>query len=82
MPTIIHNPRELMNLSREELDELLLEEYKNSALLRELIRISLLELKEQTELTNFYKNKKDNALDKLKNIKQDINELINKYKYE
>jgi len=82
MPKIIHNPRELMNLNREELDELLLEEYKNSGLLRELVRVSLLQLKEQTELTEFYKGKKNNVLDKLDNIKHDINDIIEKYKYE
>ena len=81
MYKIIHNPRELMELSRDELDELLLEEYKNSALLRELIRVSLLQLKEQTKLTEFYKEKKDNALDRFEKLRDEINEVIDKNKY-
>ena len=82
MPKIIHNPRELMNLDRDTLDELLLDKYKNSALLRELVRVSLLQLKEQTKLTELFRNKKDKALDRLDNIKQDINEIIEKYRCE
>ncbi len=81
MPKIIHNPRELMELSRDELDELLLEEYKNTALLRELIRVSLLQLKEQTKMTEFYKDKKDKALDKFEKLRDEINEVIDKNKY-
>ena len=81
MPKIIHNPRELMELSRDELDELLLEEYKNSALLRELIRVSLLQLKEQTKMTEFYKDNKDKALDKFEKLRDEINEVIDKNKY-
>ena len=81
MPKIIHNPRELMELPREELDEILLEEYKNSALLRELIRVSLLQLKEQTKLTEFYKEKKDKTLDKFEKLRDEINEVIDKNKY-
>lgn len=80
MPKIIHNPRELMNLNRQELDELLLEEYKNSALLRELVRVSLLFLKKEIEAKEFYKNKQDKDLDTLNNIKEDINLIIEKYK--
>lgn len=49
MANIIHNPRELMNLDRDSLDEILLEDYKNIALLRELLRVTLLQLKTQTE---------------------------------
>ena len=79
MSKIIHSPKELMNLDRDTLDELLLSEYKNSALLRELIRISLLQLKEQTKLTEFYKHNKDNELNRLNNIKQDIGKTIKKY---
>ena len=74
MPKIIHNPRELMNLNREELDELLLEEYKNSGLLRELVRVSLLQLKEQTEVTDLYKRKKNNILMILSKI--ELTEII------
>lgn len=81
MPKIIHNPRELMNLSRDELDDILLEEYKNTALLRELIRVNLHQLKEQTNLTEFYKNKKDKALDKFENLRDEINKVIDNYKY-
>ena len=80
MAKIIHNPRELMDLDRDTLDEILLEEYKNPALLRELVRVSLLQLKEQTTISKLYRDKKDNALDKLDNIKQDINEIIDKYR--
>lgn len=79
MSKIIHNPKELMNLDRDTLDELLLSEYKNSALLRELIRISLLQLKEQTKLIEFYKHNKDKELNRLNNIKQDMDRLIEKY---
>ena len=79
MSKIIHSPKELMNLDRDTLDELLLSEYKNSALLRELIRISLLQLKEQTELVEFYKHNKDKELNRLNNIKQDMDRLIEKY---
>ena len=81
MPKIIHNPRELIKLSRDELDELLLEEYKNPALLRELIRVSLLQLKEQTRITELYKEKKDNALDEFEKLRDEINEVIDKHKY-
>lgn len=80
MPKIIHNPRDLMNLSRDELDEILLNEYKNSALLRQLIRVSLLQLKEQTKMTEFYKDKKDKALDKFEKLRDEINEVIDKNK--
>ena len=82
MSKIIHNPKELMNLDRDTLDELLLSEYKNSALLRELIRISLFQLKEQTELVEFYKHNKDKELNRLNNIKQDMDRLIEKYIWE
>lgn len=75
MPKIIHNPKELMNLSREELDEVLLEEYKNTALLRELIRISLTQLKEQTNLTEYYKNKRDRISHNYEILKMQINEF-------
>lgn len=78
MPKLIHNPRELMNLDRDTLDELLLEKYKNSGLLRELIRRCLSSLKEQTELTNFYRENPDST--QLDNIKEEINQIIDKYK--
>ncbi|MBZ9693282.1 hypothetical protein [Clostridium sp. M14] len=74
MPKIIHEPTQLMNLNRDELDEILLEQYNNSGLLRELIRVSLLKLKEQTELINFYKEKNDNDLDKFRLIDKYIKE--------
>lgn len=82
MSKIIHNPAELIKLSREELDDLLIDEYQNKGLLRELVRVSLLQLKEQTKLAEFYKERKNTALDKLDNMKQDINDLIDKYKHE
>lgn len=77
MPELIHNPRELMNLNRDELDDILLEQYKNSGLLRELIRRCLSSLKEQTELTNYYKENPDS--EQLDKIKEEINQIFNKY---
>lgn len=82
MANIIHNPRELMNLDRDSLDEILLEDYKNIALLRELLRVTLLQLKTQTELCNIHRDRRDKALDRLDNIKHDIDELIDKYRCE
>lgn len=82
MANIIHNPRELMNLDRDSLDEILLEDYKNIALLRELLRVTLLQLKTQTELCNIHRDRRDTTLDRLDNIKHDINELIDKYRCE
>lgn len=82
MANIIHNPRELMNLDRDSLDEILLEDYKNIALLRELLRVTLLQLKTQTELCNIHRDRREKALDMLDNIKHDINELIDKYRCE
>lgn len=38
---IIDNPHKLMKLSRDELDDILLQEKYNKALLRELVRRSL-----------------------------------------
>lgn len=81
MPKVIHNPRELMGLSRDELDKLLLEEYKNPVLLRELVMVSLLQLKEQSKMTEFYKEKKNNALDKFEDMRDEINKVMDKYKY-
>lgn len=81
MPKIIHNPRELMNLNRDDLDELLLEEYKNSALLRELIRVCLIQLKSQTNDTEFFRNKQSDTVDKLEKVKEEVNKIIDKYKY-
>jgi hypothetical protein len=78
MSSLIHNPKELMNLNRDQLDEILLDQYKNSGLLRELIRRCLNSLKEQTELTNFYKENPDT--DQLDKINEEINKIIDKYK--
>ena len=80
MANIIHNPGELMDLDRDTLDEILLEEYKNPALLRELLRITLYKLRDQTKLAIFYKDRKNDTLDKLDNMKEDMNKLFEKYR--
>lgn len=77
MPKLMHSPRELMNLNRDELDGILLEQYKNSGLLRELLRRCLNSLREQTELTNYYKENPDS--DQLEKIKEEINKIFDKY---
>lgn len=78
MAKLIDDPINLIDLDREALDELLLEKYKNSGLLRELTRRCLISLKEQTELTNFYKENPDS--EQLENIKNEINQIFDKYK--
>lgn len=78
MSHLIDNPKDLMKLSREELDEILLDKYKNTGLLRELLRRCLSSLKEQTELTEYYKQ--GNVEEQLDDLKNEINEVIEKYR--
>lgn len=78
MSHLIDNPKDLMKLSREELDEILLDKYKNTGLLRELLRRCLSSLKEQTELTEYYKQ--GNIEEQLDDLKNEINEVIEKYR--
>ena len=78
MANIIHNPSELIELDRDTLDEILLEEYKNPALLRELIRITLSRLKDQTTLSNIYRDREDEARSKMEDMRREIRGILNK----
>ncbi len=80
MANIIHNPSELIELDRDTLDEILLEEYKNPALLRELLRITLSRLKDQTTLSNIYRDREDETISKMEGMKKDINKVFEKYR--
>lgn len=75
---IIHDPNYLMNLDRNSLDEILLKDYKNSALLRELLRKTLYQLKVQTELCRMEKDKSNEII---ATIKCEINELLDMKNY-
>lgn len=50
MASIIDNPKELINLSRDDLDDILLNDKYNRPMLRELVRRTLKELKYSQEL--------------------------------
>ncbi len=53
MNTILDNPKSLMNLSREELDEILLDSKYNRPMLRELVRRCLKEMKDARETIEY-----------------------------
>lgn len=78
MQNIIDNPQDLLKLNSSELDELLLEKYKNSALLRELIRRCLHEIKSQNDLIQLYKTNYEKSKDDLIKIEKLINKLQKK----
>ena len=81
MPKIIHDPNCLLDLTRDELDEILIDEYKNPALLRELIRVCLYRLKEEQVIVKMYKDKKNKAMDKYENLREEINKVLDNYKH-
>ena len=77
---IIHRPLDLAKLSVEEIDELLLDESYNKANLRQLARVAINTIKDQQKVIDMYKDKKNNALDKFENLRNGMNELLDKYK--
>lgn len=77
---IIHRPQDLAKLSVEEIDELLLGDSYNKANLRQLIRYSIQIIKDQQKAIDMYRDKKNNALDNFENLKNDMVELVDKYR--
>lgn len=75
MQNIIDNPQALLKLNSSELDELLIDKYKNSALLRELIRRCLHEIKSQNDLIKLYKNNYEKSKEDLAKIENLVNKL-------
>lgn len=75
MNNIIDNPKDMLKLSRDELDEILIEKYNNSALLRELIRRCLKDLSKQIELSEYYYELASKKQDRLNEIKDKISDI-------
>lgn len=74
---IIDNPNDLIKLSRDELDEILIEKYNNKALLRELLRRTLYNLNEANMLANLYKEKNLEYKNETERVKEELKKIIN-----
>lgn len=80
MPEIIHDPKKLLNLTREELDEVLLRDYKNSALLRELLRRTLECLKHEKEINKYLREREYSIEDRMKEFRNKVNDAFVEFK--
>ncbi|MDF2881276.1 MAG: hypothetical protein K0R54_1833 [Clostridiaceae bacterium] len=69
---IIDNPMKLILLSEDELEEILIEKYNNQALLRELLRQTLADLRKTRRLADVYKEQCSQYINKVKSIKEDL----------
>lgn len=77
---IIHSPSELTKLSKEEIDELLLDDSYNKANLRQLTRVAINTIKEQQKLLDMYKRKRNESQDKFEDLRDDVFKVFDKYR--
>lgn len=80
MPSIIHDPKDLLDLTREELDEVLLRDYKNSGLLRELLRCTLGCLKHEKEINKQLRKREYSIDDRMKIFREKVNDAFVEFK--
>ena len=76
MPNLMDNPFDLIEMSRDELDELLLEKYKNIAMLRELLRRTLGALNTANTMNIRYKKELAEQKEQIQSIKNQASIII------
>lgn len=73
---ILDDVENLMKLSRDELDEILLDPKYNKANLRQLLRISLGRIQTYKKAWEYERSQKEKLEEKVENMKEKINDLF------